>query len=125
MNIQDNEFVKNMSSYPVLNDLMIISDILISDYSSIFFDFSIMEKPMLHFTYDYEKYSSNRGMYFDIRDLINGSDNEDGLLKIIKNCDNEIEKQKTVDFRNRYVNYYGNAAQQALDFIYKNIGNKV
>ena len=43
-----------MTGYSSLNDLMIVSDVLISDYSSIFFDYSIMDKSMFHFTYDYE-----------------------------------------------------------------------
>lgn len=36
MQFEDNGFVKNMSNYPNLNELMIVSDMLISDYSSIF-----------------------------------------------------------------------------------------
>ena len=119
MEFDENGFVFNMSDYPALDDLMIISDILISDYSSIFFDFSIMDKLMFHFTYDYEKYSLNRGMYFDIRNKLYGSNNEDELISIIKSSDKDISK--TISFRKKYVNYYGNAAEKSLDCIYKNI----
>ena len=122
MKIENDGFVFNMSSYPLLEDLMIAADILISDYSSILFDFSIMDKIMLHFTYDYEKYSSNRGMYFDIRDYISGADNETDLINHIKNMDIEDELNRTVVFRNKYVNYYGNAVRQSVDCIFDNIG---
>ena len=61
-----------MTDYPDLNDLYIATDILIYDCSSVFFDYSITGKPMLHFCYDYDKYSSNRGMYFDVRKMISG-----------------------------------------------------
>ena len=122
MNVTDDDFVKNMTSYPNLNDLMIASDILISDYSSIFFDFSVMDKVMLHFTYDYETYSSKRGMYFDIRDMINGASNEDDVIEILKNMDWEKEKKATEQFRNKYLNYYGNAVEKSLDCIIENIG---
>ena len=117
MDIQENDFVRNMTDYPVLNDLMIASDLLISDYSSVFFDYSIMDKPMLHFTYDYDKYAAKRGMYFDIRDYLSGSDNEDGVIRLLKDCSLETETKKTKDFRNQFVKYYGHATEAALDCI--------
>ena len=117
MDIKDDSFVRNMTDYPSLNELMIASDFLISDYSSVLIDYSIMDKPMLHFTYDYDKYSSLRGMYFDIRDFINGSDNEEQLISLIKDLDTAQEVEKTRVFRNKYVNYYGNAVKESLDCI--------
>lgn len=122
MNITNNHFIKDVTSYSDLSELMIVADILISDYSSIFFDFSIMDKIMLYFAYDYNKYSSLRGMYFDIREHLNGSDNEDDLIEILKNLDCKKEKQNVLKFRDKYLNYYGNAVEQSLDCIIKNIG---
>ena len=121
MDIKESKFVKNVTDYPCLNELMIASDILISDYSSIFFDYSIMDKPMLHFTYDYNKYAEMRGMYFDIRDYLSGAPNEDALLGIILRMDSSAEVTKTKAFRKKYVNYYGNAAVQTVDCIAKHI----
>lgn len=123
MNMQDNVFVKNMSSYESLEDLMIVSDILISDYSSIFFDFSIMDKVMLHFTYDYDKYKEKRGMYFDIREYLPGGKNEDEIIELLRKL-TDIEKDATRKFREKYINYYGNAADQSLDCIAAHIGGK-
>lgn len=117
MNIVDDDFVRNVTDYPILNDLLIVSDILISDYSSIYFDYAIMDKPMFHFTYDYEEYSKKRGMYFDIRDELNGADNEDDLIKILLDPKLEKEKCRLNKFRNKYVNYYGNATKYLLDYI--------
>lgn len=122
MEIQENDFVRNMTDYPVLNDLMIASDLLISDYSSVFFDYSIMDKPMLHFTYDYDKYAAKRGMYFDIRDYLSGSDNEDGVIRLLKDCSLETETKKTKAFRNQFVKYYGHATEAALDCIASYVG---
>lgn len=121
MNIEENDFIKNMTTYPVLNDLMIVSDVLVSDYSSIFFDYSVMDKIMLHFTYDYEKYSEKRGMYFDIREWVSGGKSEDELILILKEIDDSIEKQKTLDFRHKYVNFYGEATKQTVDCIAEHI----
>lgn len=117
MNIQENNFVRNMTDYLSLNDLLIVSDILISDYSSVFFDFSITGKRMLYFTYDYEKYFSMRGMYFDIREYLTGSDCEDGIIKQILSSDAEEEKKKTIQFRKQFVDFYGNATKQCVDCI--------
>lgn len=117
MKIEDNEFVRNMTDYPDLNDLYIAADILISDYSSVFFDYSITGKPMLHFCYDYEKYSSKRGMYFDIREKISGGANEDQVIELIKSIDMAEESKKTILFRDEFVNFYGSAAKAAVDCI--------
>lgn len=117
MDITDNDFVRNVTDYPDLSELMIVSDLLLSDYSSVFFDYSIMDKPMLHFTYDYEKYASMRGMYFDIRDYVKGSNSEDKLISLIKNLDEDDAIKDTVEFRNKYVTQYGNAGKQAVDCI--------
>jgi len=57
----------DVSDYDNVNDLLLISDLLITDYSSIFFDFSILNKPTLFFMYDREEYESKiRGFYLDI-----------------------------------------------------------
>lgn len=117
MDITDNDFVRNVTDYPDLSELMIASDLLLSDYSSVFFDYSIMDKPMLHFTYDYEKYASMRGMYFDIRDYVKGSNSEDKLISLIKKLDEDDAIKDTVEFRNKYVTQYGNAGKQAVDCI--------
>ena len=122
MEIEENEFVRNMTNYPSLDDLMIAADVLVSDYSSVFFDFSVMNKPMLHFTYDYDKYSALRGMYFDIREMLAGGSTEDEVIALLQD-----ETQlagltgKTVAFRNRFVNYYGEAAEKTVEFLAKEL----
>lgn len=117
MDIEENDFVRDMTSYPSLNELMIAADVLISDYSSVFFDFSVMDKPMLHFTYDYDKYSSLRGMYFDIRDWLVGADNEEDLVNLIQNTDYVKEVKKTIGFRTKYVNYFGSATSKTVNYL--------
>ncbi len=122
MDFTENDFIRDMTAYPCLEDLLIAADILISDYSSIFFDFSIMDKAMLHFTYDYGEYAEKRGMYFDIRTHLSGSDTEDGVLDILLHMDREEEKKRAKAFQSHYVNFYGNATEEALSCIFQNIG---
>lgn len=118
----DDGFVYNVSSYPVLNELMLASDMLISDYSSIFFDYSILDRPMICYTYDYNEYINKRGLYFDIRrELLGCSDNEEELLNLIKYLNYDKSMQKVREFRNKYVQNYGEATKISLDTIFKNI----
>ncbi|MCB2339584.1 CDP-glycerol glycerophosphotransferase family protein [Clostridium estertheticum] len=118
----DDGFVYNVSDYPVLNDLMLASDMLISDYSSIFFDYSILDRPMFCYTYDYDEYAEKRGMYFDIRtELLGSSFDEEELLVLINSLNYDKALKKVRSFRIKYVQSYGNATKISLDTIFKKI----
>lgn len=59
-------FATDVTSYPDINDLLLVTDVLITDYSSVMFDFAPTGRPMLFFTYDLEQYRDQlRGFYFD------------------------------------------------------------
>ncbi len=123
MNIISDDFVKDVSSYPDLNELMIVSDILISDYSSIFFDFSLMCKPMLCFAYDYDEYQTKRGLYFDIRKELNcvDMDTEEKLIEEILSMNVDYRKSIACNFRDKFIKSYGSATRQSLDLIFNGI----
>jgi CDP-glycerol glycerophosphotransferase len=58
--------VMDVTIYPDMADLLLIADVLITDYSSAMFDFAVTGRPMLFFTYDLERYRDKlRGFYFD------------------------------------------------------------
>ena len=58
-------FPTEVSNYEFLN----CADALITDYSSVFFDFSLTKKPIILFMYDYDTYLADRGLYMDVRTL--------------------------------------------------------
>lgn len=61
--------VYDASAYPDIRDLYLISDLLITDYSSVFFDFAILDRPIIFFMYDLETYRDQlRGFYIDIEE---------------------------------------------------------
>ncbi|MFG2249992.1 CDP-glycerol glycerophosphotransferase family protein [Spirillospora sp. NPDC048823] len=63
----DGSFAVDVSRYPDIAELYLISDILITDYSSVMFDFAVTGRPQLFFTYDLEQYRDRlRGFYFDL-----------------------------------------------------------
>jgi CDP-glycerol glycerophosphotransferase len=51
-----------------INDLYLASDVLVTDYSSVMFDYAVTGKPMAFFTPDLEEYVAGRGTYFDLRE---------------------------------------------------------
>ena len=58
--------VIDVTMYPDIADLLLIADVLVTDYSSAMFDFAVTGRPMLFFTYDLERYRDRlRGFYFD------------------------------------------------------------
>src|SRR5699024_4192682 len=59
-------FVYDCSKYEDIRDLYLVADYLITDYSSVFFDYANLQRPMLFFVYDIEDYRDNLlGFYFD------------------------------------------------------------
>ena len=77
-------FFHDETKYEMVEDLMIASDILVSDYSGIIFDYCIMHKPIFLWSYDYEEYlAEDREMYFPYEEVTPGvkARDFDGLLK--------------------------------------------
>jgi CDP-glycerol glycerophosphotransferase (TagB/SpsB family) len=62
----ETDTVIDVTTYPDIGELFLISDILITDYSSSMFDFSNTGKPMIFFVPDIEQYRDTRGVYFDL-----------------------------------------------------------
>ena len=102
---QNDPFVINAFDYPYINDLLIASDIMISDYSSIVFDYSILERPILCYGYDYDLYMEKRGTYVDLNELFYDGviKNNEELIYVIKNMDYKVESEHTKKIKNEYI----------------------
>ena len=98
-----NEFALDVSHYDDIHELCLISDILITDYSSVFFDFAHTKNPILFFMPDFNEYNSTRGLYLDIKNDLPGPllFDMDELIDGIKNIDKIEEK-----FQNSYDSFY-------------------
>lgn len=107
LGVQYDEFVRDASDYPAVNDLMIASDMLITDYSAIAFDYSVLCKPMFIYAYDYETYLAERGTYFDIDERYPNKScrTEDELLRRIKDIDYKVECKNSQRFRDEFIRY--------------------
>ena len=88
-------FAYNVSKYDDIQELSLISDILITDYSSVFFDFGVTKKPILFYAYDFEEYSEKlRGFYLDMHKELPGPiiQEDADLLDAVKNIE-RVEKE--------------------------------
>ncbi len=67
-------FVIDASAHDDIQELLLISDVLVTDYSSVFFDYSVLQRPILFFTYDLERYRDElRGFYLDLEAIAPGT----------------------------------------------------
>ena len=117
----NDSFFIDVSNYEFLEELMIASDVLISDYSGIIFDYCIMHKPIYLWTYDYDDYEQQRGLYFDIRKDLKFSESEKNIIYMIKNHDWMNPPKEVIDFQRKYATVYGNGTQNSVNLIYENI----
>lgn len=115
LSLQENEFVRDYSSYPNLNELLLVTDLLISDYSGILFDYSILGRPVFCYTYDYDKYVKVRGVYMDVRNVLPSYNEENELIEAIKHLDVIDGAKKAIQFRDTYVQQYGKASANVLN----------
>jgi CDP-ribitol ribitolphosphotransferase len=115
------ENIISMSSYPDLNTLLLATDVLITDYSSIIFEYCLMEKPMLFFAYDLEEFSDRgRGFYLPYEEYVPGPvvRETQEVLDLLKKDQYNIEKIKEFKRKNyRYLD--GKSAERIYLHIFK------
>lgn len=95
-------FVLDLSSVRDINELLLITDLLITDYSSVIFEYSLLKRPIIFFAYDLEYYLSERGFYFEYKDLVPGpiATTTGEIIDHIKNNNFSLNKL------NSFVNYF-------------------
>lgn len=109
--------------------LLAVTDILITDYSSVFFDFILTGKPVIYYSYDYLEYLDTcRNMYFDFSDILPGpfAETEDELLNLIVGIDKWFKEKKYVEkylaLNDRFNSFRdGNSCERLLNYIQKEI----
>ncbi len=110
-------FVYDVSDYDDINELYIISDMLITDYSSVFFDYAILKKPIILYMYDLEEYRDKlRGFYLSLSSLpFPIAKNEQELLREIKKTEHFSYIKKYQQFNKIYNQLNdGNATQRVV-----------
>lgn len=113
----------DLSDYDDVADLYLISDILISDYSSAFFDFAHSKKPILFFVPDFDKYDSFRGLYSEVTESLPGPRifTNDELVECLKNIDEVKEhyKEKYDIFYEKFCGIgHGTATEDVINIVF-------
>ncbi|MFC8128990.1 CDP-glycerol glycerophosphotransferase family protein [Streptomyces sp. NPDC057302] len=77
--------VVDVSAHHDVSELLCLADVLVTDYSSIMFDFALLDRPLVHFAPDLDAYAAERGSYFELRDEAGGPvvETEEELLRVL------------------------------------------
>jgi CDP-glycerol glycerophosphotransferase len=115
-------FVIDASGIDDINDLYVMADMLITDYSSVFFDYADLKRPILFYMYDLEEYKNNiRDFYIDLDELPGDIVTaEDELLERIRNFDYDgYYDERYRKFNDKY-NYLddGEASRRVVEKIF-------
>ncbi|MDL0429312.1 MULTISPECIES: CDP-glycerol glycerophosphotransferase family protein [Bacillus] len=120
----ESELIKNVSDMR-LHDLLKAADILITDYSSVPFEFALLNKPIFFFTYDLEEYDQKRGLIDNYTSVIPGKachDSEALLEEMTKKPFRAEEMKRFSDKWNMYSD--GNSSSKLLQFAEEQITYK-
>lgn len=116
--IKHHQFVKKLPSIPKtwctfaydvtnllsIEDLLCAADVCISDYSSLVFEYSLLERPMLFFAFDIEEYLDWRGFYYPYEELVAGPvvQTNKEIIDYIKHPE-KFDMQKVKDFKQKFM----------------------
>ncbi|PNZ30332.1 teichoic acid biosynthesis protein [Staphylococcus rostri] len=106
------------------NELLSVVDLLVTDYSSIFFDYLVTDNPIIFYAPDYEDYKRNRGLYIDVDALPGPSvDNlQDLIVQVHKAENNTLNYQDNyANFKKLYVSYDdGHVTEKLIEAMFSN-----
>ena len=115
------DFVYFVDPKEDISNLYLIADILVTDYSSVFFDYAILKRPIYFYMYDLDSYRDElRGFYLDIYHELPGEVIEDETILLNKIKMNNFDFNKLTKFNQRFNNHEdGNASKRVLDILFK------
>ena len=113
------KYILNASYYDDMQELLIVADILITDYSDCMYEFAIMHKPVFLYASDYEAYIKERDFYFDLFSLpFPCAVNNEELLRNMKQFNvNQYINNIDAFFQNVGLITEGNASKKTVDRI--------
>lgn len=120
LNLTDYEgFVYDLSFHEDIRELYLVADLLITDYSSVFFDYAILKRPMIFYVYDIEEYRDNlRGFYFNIEKHAPGPlvKNTEELIREIKKLNRGYIFDEKINAFNKNFSYLedGQASERVI-----------
>ncbi|WP_024614071.1 CDP-glycerol glycerophosphotransferase family protein [Clostridium sp. Ade.TY] len=114
------DFVIDLSEEREINDLLFITDILITDYSSVCFEYSLLNRPMIFFAYDLDDYIASRDFYYPYESFVPGpiARTTNDIIDIVK--ENKFEVEKLEKFRNNFFDHFdGKSTERVVNTLLK------
>ena len=114
-------FAHDFSDKMSIEELICVSDICISDYSSLIYEYSLLEKPMIFFAYDLKEYFDDRGFYYDYDELTPGPvfGTTEEITAYINDLDNNFDKSRVISFKKKFMSACdGKATERILKRIF-------
>ncbi len=114
------QFAFDVTDEMEIEELLCTADICISDYSSLIFEYSLFQKPMIFFAYDLDEYFDHRGFYYDYDEMTPGPIVKDPheLIRAIKEIDADFDPAEVAAFREKFMSACdGNATVRIIDTI--------
>lgn len=108
----------NATDYREINDLLFVADVLITDYSSTIYEYSLLNKPMVFYAFDLEEYISSRDFYDEFEGFVPGKIVEtfNDLIESLENEQYEFEKVK--EFKQKNFEFLdGGASDRVIDML--------
>lgn len=119
---QYRDFIIDMSGEDELNDLLFVTDLLVTDYSSVIFEASLLDIPMVFYSFDLDEYISSRDFYYDYKSFVPGKIvyNERELIQTV--TDGDFAFNKVNAFKSEFFdNIDGLSSQRVADHIINSI----
>lgn len=113
--------VYDISESREINDYLFVTDILVTDYSSLIFDYALLNKPVIYYAYDLEEYKQGRGLYFPFEEYVYGAvaQNTDELIEAVR--EENMCEEKRRDFIKKFISSNdGKATQKVVKAIFAN-----
>lgn len=106
----------DLTSYKDINELLLITDLLITDYSSVIFEYSFMEKPIIFYVPDLEEYNNGRSFFYDYSEYMYGTTAKSQEELITAIHDATVDCEKLEEFRQKFLNRCdGNSSQRFVE----------
>ncbi len=99
--------------------LLCAADICISDYSSLVFEYSLFEKPIIFFAYDLKEYFDWRGFYYDYNDLAPGliAETNEEMIDYIQHINERFDRAAVQAFRQKFMSACdGHATDRIIEY---------
>lgn len=119
---QYRNFAVDMTDSMDIQALLCIADICITDYSSLIFEYSLFERPMIFFAYDLAEYYDWRGFYYDYNEITPGEicTTTEEVAACIQKLANDFDAERVRQFKHKFMSACdGNATDRIIKYIFE------